>query len=78
MIDNEDVVLMTGPGAIARLCREQGRTKGWVAAQLGITPSRLSKLIAGAVAMRVDEAAKAALLFGVPIETFVPRIEAAS
>lgn len=75
MIDNEDAVLVTGPAAIDWLCREQGRTKGWVAQRVGITPYRLSKLIAGELAMRVEEAAKFAALFGVPIETFVPPAE---
>jgi hypothetical protein len=35
-------------------------------------PSRLSRLISGARSMTLVEAARAAALFGVPIETFVP------
>lgn len=68
MIDNE-----TGPWAIGRLCREQGRQKRWVAEQLGISPARLSRLIAGDITLRLQEAALLAEIFGVPIETFVPR-----
>ena len=58
--------------ALGRLIREQGRVKGWVAEQLGCDPSRLSRLISGARSMTLVEAARAAALFGVPIETFVP------
>lgn len=58
--------------ALGRLIREQGRIKGWVAEQLGCDPSRLSRLIAGTRSMTLVEAARAAALFGVPIETFVP------
>jgi len=61
--------------ALARLIREQGRMKGWVAQQLGCDPSRLSRLIAGRRSMTLSEAARAAALFGVPIETFVPPAE---
>ncbi len=75
MIDNEDAVLVTGPAAIDWLCREQGRTKGWVAQRVGITPYLPSTLIAAELAMRFEGAAKFAALFGAPIETFVPPAE---
>lgn len=73
MIDNETAMATTGPWAIGRLCHEQGRQKRWVADQLGISPWRLSRLIAGDITLRLHEAARLAEIFGVPIETFVPR-----
>ena len=73
MINNETTMATTGPWAIGRLCREQGRQKRWVAEQLGISPARLSRLIAGDITLRLQEAALLAEIFGVPIETFVPR-----
>lgn len=73
MIKNETAMATTGPWAIGRLCREQGRQKRWVAEQLGISPARLSRLIAGDITLRLQEAVLLAEIFGVPIETFVPR-----
>lgn len=73
MTDNETAMATTGPWAIGRLCHEQGRQKRWVAAQMGISPWRLSRLIAGDITLRLHEAARLAEIFGVPIETFVPR-----
>ncbi len=61
--------------ALARLIREQGRLKGWVAEQLGIPPERLSRLISGERELKVSEAARLAEIFGVGIETFVPARE---
>lgn len=56
---------------LARLIREQGRLKGWVATQLGCGPERLSRLLSGERELTLSEAAAAARVFGVPIETFL-------
>lgn len=56
---------------LARLVREQGRLKGWVADQLGISRSRLSRLLTGERQLTLEEAAAAARAFGVPIETLL-------
>lgn len=59
------------PGAaIDRLAREQGRTKWWVAHELGTHPSHLSKLISGERVITERMAQKLAALFEVPVETF--------
>jgi plasmid maintenance system antidote protein VapI len=60
------------PGeAIDRLCREQGRTKEWLAAQLGLSQSGLSNRIAGRARVRVLEARELGRIFDVPAETFL-------
>lgn len=58
--------------ALARLVREQGRFKGWLAGELGISVFRLSRLLSGEREMTLREAARAAEILGVPIETFLP------
>lgn len=55
---------------LARLIREQGRLKGWVAEQMGISRERLSRILSGA-AITLPEAAAAARALHVPIETFL-------
>lgn len=55
---------------LARVIREQGRRKGWVSKQAGISIFRLSRLISGQRAMRLDEAQSLARVLGVPVETF--------
>lgn len=60
------------PGeAIDRLSREQGRTKWWVAKELGTHPSHLSKLISGERRITPRMARKLAELFGEPVGTFL-------
>lgn len=60
------------PGeAIDRLSREHGRTKWWVAKELGTHPSHLSKLISGERRITERVALRAAGLFGVPVSTFL-------
>ena len=61
----------TNEKPLARLIREQGRLKGWVATQLGCGPERLSRLLSGERELTLSEAAAAARVFGVPIETFL-------
>ena len=64
---------METPGqAIDRLAREQGRTKWWVAKNLGTHPSHLSKLISGERRITPSMAARLADLFGEPVATFLP------
>lgn len=58
--------------ALARVIREQGRLKGWVAEQLGIGAYRLSRLLSGEREMTLREADAAARALSVPIETFLP------
>lgn len=69
----DEVATREKPGeAINRLCREQGRVKGWVASQVGIGQERLSRLIAGEREISAREAAAFARVFDVPVETFIP------
>lgn len=57
---------------LARMVRERGLKKGWVARQMGILPSRLTRLLSGDSAMRLSEAVEAARLLGVPVEDLLP------
>jgi plasmid maintenance system antidote protein VapI len=64
------------PGeAIDRLAREQGRTKWWVAKELGTHPSHLSKLISGERPITERVAIRLASVFDVPVSTFLPEAE---
>lgn len=64
------------PGeAIDRLARDQGRSKWWVAKELGTHPSHLSKLISGERPVTRRMAARLADLFGVPVSTFGVEVE---
>lgn len=60
-----------GETVLARLIREQGRLKGWVADQMGVSVYRLSRLLTGEREMTLKEAAKAAEVFEVPVEAFL-------
>lgn len=68
---NATELATTNEKPLARLIREQGRLKGWVATQLGCGPERLSRLLSGERELTLSEAAAAARVFGVPIETFL-------
>lgn len=57
---------------LARLIREQGRLKGWIAAQIGVSRDRITRLAAGEATLRPDEIVALARLFAVPVETFLP------
>ena len=57
---------------LARIIREQGRLKGWLAEKLGCGPERLSRILSGERSMTLEEAAKAASALGVPIEALLP------
>ena len=57
---------------LARVVREQGRLKGWLAEQIGISPYRLARLLSGERALTLAEAATAARVLDVPIDTFIP------
>ncbi len=64
---------------LARLMRARPRLKrNGVLAALGCSYHRLRSLETGGRDMTVAEAAAAAVFFGVPIETFLPPVEAAS
>lgn len=56
---------------LARLIQERGLRKGFVAAKLGMNPSRLSRVLAGAE-MKASELADAVELFGVDMRELVP------
>lgn len=56
---------------LARLVREQGRKKGWIAGEIGIGYERLSRILSGEREMTLVEASRAALALGVSIETFL-------
>ena len=60
---------------LARLLREQGRKKGWIAFQMGIGYDRLTGLLSGERAMTLVEASRAAVALGVSIEAFLPSAE---
>lgn len=53
---------------LARIVREQGRLKGWLAERIGCGPERLSRILTGERALTLDEAAKAAKVLGVSLE----------
>ena len=57
---------------LARIIREQGRLKGWLAEKLGCGPERLSRILSGDRSMTLEEAAKASAALGVPIEALLP------
>jgi transcriptional regulator with XRE-family HTH domain len=70
------MALREEPGrALDRLCREQGRRKDWIAEELGISKSALSKRIAGLTPLTKLEAEKLAAIFDVPVATFRPEEE---
>jgi len=56
---------------LARIVREQGRLKGWLADRIGCGPERLSRLLTGERSLTLEEASKASRALGVPIETFL-------
>lgn len=56
---------------LGRLIEEKGLKKGWVAQRLGMTPSRMSRVLAGAE-MWASELAEAVELFGVDVRELVP------
>lgn len=56
---------------LARVVREQGRLKGWLAERIGCGPERLSRLLTGERSLTLEEASRAAIALGVPIETFL-------
>lgn len=70
-MDTSIATTNTAGTAIDRLSREQGRTKWWVAKELGTHPSHLSKLISGERAITPRVAARLAEIFGVPAQTFL-------
>lgn len=69
-----DSLVMDSKGAtpLARLIEERGLRKGWVAARLGMDASAMSRLLAGRRELRLEEAIKAAELFGVDVRELVP------
>lgn len=56
---------------LARVVREQGRLKSWLADQMGIGAFRMSRLLTGERKLTLEEAATAARVLNVPIETFL-------
>ena len=69
-MNNESALMNSTP--LARLIREQGRLKGWLAKEMGCDRSRLSRILSGDRSMTLTEAARAARALNVPIETFLP------
>jgi lambda repressor-like predicted transcriptional regulator len=63
--------------AVLRLCREQGRTKEWIARSAGLTPSMLSHRLAGRYRWRESEARLLAHAFGVPESVLWPESSSA-
>lgn len=57
---------------LARIIRERGLKKGWVAARLEMRPNRISDLCAGRSMWTLEEAVRAAELFGIPAEELLP------
>ncbi len=60
------------PHPLELLIRKRGHLKGWVAAQLGMDPSALSRVLSGRRELQLREALKAAELFGVDVRELVP------
>lgn len=66
---------------VARLIREQGRQKQWVARQIGVSPSEMTKILRGDRVLTLPQAQRLAQALGVTIEDFAPTdapVEAAS
>lgn len=57
---------------VSRIIRERGLKKAWVAEQLGVRANRISDLCIGRSMWSLDEAVKAAELFGVSVEELLP------
>lgn len=57
---------------LSRIIRERGLKKAWVAAKLGMRPNRISDLSAGRSMWTLDEAVRAAELFGVDVKELLP------
>ncbi|MBK7086901.1 MAG: helix-turn-helix transcriptional regulator [Flavobacteriales bacterium] len=57
---------------LARLIRQRGLKKGFVAEYMGIWPSRLSLILKGSSYMTLAEGLKAAELFGVEVRELLP------
>jgi len=57
---------------LARLIRQRGLKKGFVAEYMGIWPSRLSQILKGSSYMTLAEGLKAAELFGVEVRELLP------
>lgn len=51
---------------LAALIEAQGRRKDWVAAQIAVHPSYISKLIRGTATVNAERAAQIAAVFQVP------------
>ena len=69
-MDTETALMKELP--LARIVREQGRLKGWLARQMGIGPERMSRILSGEREMTLSEAGRAAAALGVPVEAFLP------
>ncbi|HRI06492.1 MAG TPA: helix-turn-helix transcriptional regulator [Nannocystaceae bacterium] len=66
---------------VARLIREQGRQKQWVARQIGVSPSEMTKILRGDRVLTLPQAQRLAQALGVTIEDLAPTdapVEAAS
>lgn len=66
---------------VARLIREQGRQKQWVARQIGVSPSEMTKILRGDRVLTLPQAQRLAQALGVTIEDLAPAdapVEAAS
>ena len=66
---------------VARLVREQGRQKQWVARQIGVSPSEMTRILRGDRVLTLPQAQRLAQALGVTIEDLAPAdapVEAAS
>lgn len=57
---------------VARLVREQGRQKQWVARQIGVSPSEMTKILRGDRVLTLPQAQRLAQALGVAIEDLAP------
>lgn len=75
MSANNTVIAKTIPRdetPVAKLIRERGLKKSWVAARLGMRTNRVSDLCSGKGRWLLDEAQRAADLFGVDVRELQP------
>lgn len=57
---------------LARIIRERGLKKSWVAGKLAMRANRISDLCAGRSMWTLEEAVRAAELFGVEVRELLP------
>lgn len=66
-----EALVVEGETVLARLIRERLMRPVLVAEALGVSRSKLHRLMHGEARLSLEEAVRASRLFGVPVEAFV-------